>query len=232
MFNINSVINRTLIYFPIFKILINNINFIENNNVDTACTTGEKIYYNSEFFQKLTKDEQVFIISHELMHITLKHIFRLENRDIEIWNYATDAVINQILIKCGLPLVDGLINCPDALDLSAEEYYEKIKNNPACEEIISKYRHEKKENIISTHEYWNKELSEELSEILSDINEHNITEINRKLIHDENKEYTNNLQEQETVKNSLDKVGNASPIIDWKSFLQSKKKRFFQQIII
>lgn len=227
MFDINSAIDRTLIYFPIFKILINNIRFIENNSIQTACTNGNTIYYNSSFFQTLSKDEQVFIIAHELMHITLKHLSRLEERNMEIWNYATDAVINQILRKNGLPLVEGVIDCPDALSFSAEEYYEMVKNRPDCEELISKYRHDKEESVIATHEHWNEELAEDLTEGLSDINEHNITDINKKLIHDENKEYTNSIQEQEPITDSLGHVGNASPIIDWKSFLKRKKQKFF-----
>lgn len=227
MFNINSVIDRTLIYFPIFKILINNIHFIENNGIKTACTNGDTIYYNSSFFQTLTKDEQVFIIAHELMHITLKHPSRLEERDMEIWNYATDAVINQILRKNGLPLVDGVIDCPDALSFSAEEYYEIVKKRPDCEDLMSKYRHDEQESTIATHEHWNKELAEDLTEGLSGVNEYNITEINKKLIHDDNQEYTNSIQEQEPITASLGSVGNASPIIDWKSFLQRKKKKVF-----
>lgn len=227
MFDINSVINRTLIYFPIFKILINNIHFIENNSTQTAYTDGNTICYNSCFFQNLSKDEQVFVIAHELMHITLKHLSRLEERNMEIWNYATDAVINQILRSNGLPLVKGVIDCPDALSFSAEEYYEMIKNRPDCEELMSKYRHDKKESVIATHEHWNEELAENLTEGMPDINEHNITELNKGLIHDENEEYTNDIQEQEPTKNSLGSVENTSPIIDWKSFLKRKKKKVF-----
>lgn len=227
MFNINSVIDRTLIYFPIFKILINNIHFIENNSMTTACTNGNTIYYNSSFFQTLSKDEQVFIIAHELMHITLKHLSRLEERNIEIWNYATDAVINQILRKNGLPLVKGVIDCPDALSFSAEEYYEIVKNRPDCEELMSKYQHGKEESVIATHGHWNEELAEDLTEGLSDINEHNITEINKKLIHDDNQEYKNSIQKQEPTNTNLGSVGNTSSIIDWKSFLQRKKKKVF-----
>lgn len=227
MFDINNVINRTLIYFPIFKILINNIHFIENNSVQSACTNGNTIYYNSSFFQNLSKDEQVFIIAHELMHITLKHLSRLEERDIEIWNYATDAVINQILRNNGLPLVEGVVDCPDALSFSAEEYYEMIKNRPDCDELMSKYRHDKEESIIATHEHWNEELAEDLTEGIADINEHNITELNKKLIHDENEEYINDIQEQEPTKDTLGSVGNTTPIIDWKRFLQRKKKKVF-----
>jgi predicted metal-dependent peptidase len=227
MFNINSVIDRTLIYFPIFKILTSNIHFIENNSMATACTTGNTIYYNSSFFQTLSKDEQVFIIAHELMHITLKHLSRVEDRNMEIWNYSTDAVINQILKKNGLPLVEGVIDCPDALSFSAEEYYEIVKNRPDCEELMAKYRHDKQESIIATHEHWNEECSEDLTEDLPDINEHNITEINKKLIQDDNQEYVKGVQEEETTSSRLGSVGNTSPIIDWKSFLQRKKKKVF-----
>ena len=34
MFDIKNVINRTLIYFPVFKIIINNIKFIENKRIN------------------------------------------------------------------------------------------------------------------------------------------------------------------------------------------------------
>ncbi len=227
MFNINSVIDRTLIYFPIFKIIINNIQFVENNNMKTACTNGNTIFYNPSFFQDLSKDEQVFTIAHELMHITLKHLSRLEERDIEIWNYATDAVINQILRKNGLPLVEGVIDCPDALSFSAEEYYEMVKNRPDCKQLMSKYRHDKEDSIITTHEHWNEKFEEDLTKNMPDINEHNITDLNKKLIHDENEEFTNNIQGQEPEKGNFGMVGNASPIIDWKSFLQRKKKKVF-----
>ncbi|MBR3162300.1 MAG: hypothetical protein IKF19_06195 [Bacilli bacterium] len=227
MFNINSVIDRTLIYFPIFKILVNNIHFIENNSTTTACTNGNTIYYNPTFLKTLSKDEQVFIIAHELMHITLKHLSRSKKRNKEIWNYATDAVINQILKKNKLPLVKGTINCPDALSYSAEEYYEIVKNSPNFEKIMSKYRHDKQEKKIATHEYWKEELAKELTERLSDINGHNISEKNKELIHDDNKEYTNFIQEQVPEITNLGSVGITSPIIDWKSFLQRKKKKVF-----
>lgn len=227
MFNINPTINRTLIYFPIFKILINNIHFAENNNIKTACTNGDTIYYNSSFFQTLSKDEQVFIIAHELMHITLKHLSRMGERNNEIWNYAADAVTNQILKNNGLPLVKGVIDCPDALSFSAEEYYEIVKKRPDCEELMAKYRQAEQESIITTHENWNKELEEDITEDLSGVNEHNITEINKKLIHDDNQDYKKGMQkgENKTTLTNLDNIDNTSPVIDWKSFLERKKKK-------
>jgi predicted metal-dependent peptidase len=227
MFNINSVINRTLIYFPIFKIIISNIKFIEKNSVNTACTNCNTIYYNSDFFQTISLDEQVSVIAHELMHITLKHISRMEDRDIEIWNYATDAVINQIIKKNGLPLVEGVIDCPDALDYSAEEYYEMVKNRPDCDELMSKYRHAKEESFVASHDKWDSKEEEEVTEDIPNITEHNITDVNKKLVHDENQDIRDGLGRGAIGSDSkkIDTVGSSAPVIDWKTFLQRKKKK-------
>ncbi len=225
MFNINSVIERTLIYFPIFKLLINNIHFAQNNNEQTACTNGDTIYYNSSFLQTLTKDEQVFILAHELMHITLKHLSRLENRNMEIWNYATDAIINQLLKQNGLPLVEGVVDCPDALSYSAEEYYDIIANRSDCEELMKKYRQSVREHVVATHEHWSEESKEDLAGYLPDIAEQEVTEINKEMIHDENQAYKKHTKESESTSTSLGSVGDASSVIDWKSFLQRKKRK-------
>ena len=37
-----------------------------------------------------------------------------------------------------------------------------IKNRPDCEELMSKYRNDKEESVIATHEHWNEELAEDL----------------------------------------------------------------------
>ena len=122
-------------------------------------------------------------------------------------------------------MVKGVIDCPDALSFSAEEYYEMVKNRPDCEELISKYRHDNEESIIATHEYWNEGFAEDLTEGISDINEHNITDINKKLIHDDNQEYISNIQNEESITTNLGNIGDAPAIIDWKNFLERKKKK-------
>ena len=225
MFNIDSVIKRTLIYFPVFKLFINHIKIIENSSVQVACTTGNTIYYNASFFETLTKDEQVAIMAHELMHILLKHLDRQKERDLELWNYATDAVINQILKTNGLPLVDGVIDCPDALSFSAEEYYDIVKAKPNCDEILGRYRDNREQGLITSHDKWNEDmLPDEVVEDIKDINEHNITEVNKKIIHDENETYTDSMKSQESSSN-LGSVGNAKAVVDWKTFLQNKKRK-------
>ena len=225
MISIESVIDRTLIFFPVFRILIGHIKFIEDKSIATACTTGSIIFYNSEFLEKLTKNQQAFVIAHELAHITLKHLSRRQDRDPEIWNYATDAVANQILVKNGFPLIDGVINCPDAISFSAEEYYDIVKNRPDCDEIMSKYRQKKDTKKIATHEHWNEEQTNDFDKDLPDINEHNITEINKKIIHDDNQKFVAEQEKQQEFQNNIANVGEASSVLDWKSILQRKRKK-------
>lgn len=227
MFNIDSVISRTLIFFPVFKLFINNIRFVENNHIKTACTNGDTISYNSEFFQSLSKNEQVFVLAHELMHITLRHLTRAEGRDNKIWNYATDAIINQILKRGGLPLVKGVIDCPDALPYSAEEYYEITKNKPNLQDLLNQYNQGVEESTITTHEHWNQEIPNDLKDILdsADIREDNIAEINRKMIQTENQEFMDSIQHQAPQKTDFNDIGTAKPVLDWKRFLERKKRK-------
>lgn len=103
---------------------------IEPSKCPTACTNGKKVMYNPEFFESLSEDERTFTLAHEAMHIAFDHVKRAKDgeKDPELWNMATDAVINQMLDHAGLPIKDGFVNMPEALDKSADEMYEIVKN--------------------------------------------------------------------------------------------------------
>ncbi len=228
MININDIVSRTLIYFPIFKIFVNNITFLEDKSISTACTNGSKIYYNSTFLASLSKDEQVFIIAHELMHITLKHLLRRNDRNMEVWNYATDAVINQILRKNGLPLITGVIDCPDAFSYSAEEYYEMVIQRPDCEELIKKYREEEHQKVFATHDRWGEGTDDEIIDDIPDIDEKKFDEVNKRIVHDENKDFRDFMEgsiDMPSITSTIEQVGESSPVIDWKTFLNIKKRK-------
>lgn len=103
---------------------------IEPSKCSTACTNGKKVMYNPEFFESLSEDERTFTLAHEAMHIAFDHVKRAKDgeKDPGLWNIATDAVINQMLEHAGLPIKDGFVNMPEALDKSADEMYEIVKN--------------------------------------------------------------------------------------------------------
>ena len=69
----------------------------ETEAIDTAGVTTNQLLYNKRFVQNTDFDELVFIMVHEIAHIALKHVARLENRDPKIWNVACDMYINKAL---------------------------------------------------------------------------------------------------------------------------------------
>lgn len=124
--NIGSIKNRLLVKYPAFGSIIANVKFEESYSKETAATDGEIIYYNPTFIEPLSSDEQVFLLAHEVCHIAFDHIFRSEGKDHTIWNIATDAVINALLVKDGLPLIKGGVDIKDAINHTAEEMYKKL----------------------------------------------------------------------------------------------------------
>ena len=86
-----------LVKYPFFGSIVANVDYKENRKMDTAGTDGQTIYYNPDFLKKLQSDEQIFIFAHEVCHIAFDHIRRSEGKDPDIWNIATDGVINQFL---------------------------------------------------------------------------------------------------------------------------------------
>lgn len=125
---IENVKQGILSKFPLLGATMANLTFEPTNEVATAATDGEKVYYSPEFIEKMTYDEKLFIFSHEIMHDAFDHILRSKGKDHQIWNIATDAVINQMLKKANLPLPKGGVDIPDADSKSAEEMYDILQN--------------------------------------------------------------------------------------------------------
>ena len=129
---------------------------INNNPIKTNSKTGEQVDCT------IGKDEMVFVLCHELMHLLTVTIDRAErlgipknfsNDDIEsqakaeLWNIATDYAINSLLVNnqegytikpIGKILPTALYNSKYR-DNTAEEIYEKLKsNNPSYIMSLSK----------------------------------------------------------------------------------------------
>ena len=124
--DINKIKRRLLIKYPFFGSVIVNLNYIENKDCKTLGTDGMNIYYNPEYIDRLQEDEQTFMFAHEVCHVAFDHINRRKDKDIQLWNIATDSVINAFLEKDGLPLVKGTITIPNAINYNAEQLYKKL----------------------------------------------------------------------------------------------------------
>lgn len=128
---IYDVKRKILARYPRFgsEIANSHIEFKDNLPFHTAATDGKNIYVDSEYFKSLSEDDRLFIIAHEVMHIKFMHMYRLTNkegkkRDLEVWNIATDAIINANLERDGFTIKEGYVNMPEALNYSAEELYQ------------------------------------------------------------------------------------------------------------
>lgn len=79
-----------------------------------------------KYLESLSVEEQTFIFAHEVCHIAFNHILRSEGKDPELWNIATDGVINQFLKRDGLKMAPGGVDMAEAINYDAEQLYEKL----------------------------------------------------------------------------------------------------------
>ena len=124
--DIDSIKRKLLVKYPTFGSIIAHMEVKEMEEIATAGTDGKNVVYNSNFLNKLSEKEQIFIFAHELCHIAFKHRERREGKDKRIWNMATDAVINALLQKDGLPIVKNGVDIPEAINYDAEQMYNKL----------------------------------------------------------------------------------------------------------
>ena len=80
--------------------------------------------YNPKWFEKLSSQQQVGFIAHEIMHIVYMHIFRREQRHPKKWNVAADYVINYNLVHdCRMVLPDGALIDEQYKGMTTEHVY-------------------------------------------------------------------------------------------------------------
>ena len=125
-FDLNKIIVRFKIKYPRFEYIVDTLPIELDDSISTACTDGEKLYFNKEFMETLDEEQQLFTFSHEVLHVALNHIDRCLDKNMYYWNIATDAVINDYLRNSGLKAIDNCVDIEGALNQTAEELYEKL----------------------------------------------------------------------------------------------------------
>lgn len=125
-YDIAALKRKMLVKYPFFGSVVASVGYEENKDIPTAATDGETIYYNSEYLEGLSVEEQTFVFAHEVCHIAFNHILRSEGKNPELWNIATNGVINQFLKRDGLKMAPGGIDMAEAISYDAEQLYEKL----------------------------------------------------------------------------------------------------------
>ncbi len=75
--------------------------------------------------------ELIFILTHEMLHVGLRHDIRAQGRDPYFWNVACDYVINAWLIEMNVGTIPtiGMLYDEKLVKKSAEDIYDEIVNN-------------------------------------------------------------------------------------------------------
>ena len=98
---------------------------------NTAATDGRRLYMNRSFVQKLTFDELLFVMAHEVLHCVYDHLGRRMGRDPDYYNMAADYVINYTLVKNKIGVMPpvGLYDERYTDEETSEQIYEKLMKN-------------------------------------------------------------------------------------------------------
>ena len=104
---------QTIRHSPFFAYLVLSLEEKEDEKIRRAGVNVKgELFYNPKFIESLyQKDESVVesLLVHEVMHLALQHPFRLENRNLDLFNIACDIVINNLLVNEGYRLPQGTI---------------------------------------------------------------------------------------------------------------------------
>lgn len=106
---------------------------IRDMRVRTACTDGNTVFFDIAFLSSLSRDEQTFVLAHEIWHAVMMHLVRRQNRDPQLFNIATDKEVNYMLHQDGFTAPRDLcFPTKEEEGKCAEEIYEmmlkKMKN--------------------------------------------------------------------------------------------------------
>lgn len=89
-----------LLRHPFFGNMATRLKIVDGSDwCPTAATDGRNLYYNRNFFDKLTNKQVEFVVAHEILHNVFDHMMRVEGRDRFIWNAAADYSVNGQLVR-------------------------------------------------------------------------------------------------------------------------------------
>jgi predicted metal-dependent peptidase len=119
---------------PFFGTLLFHAQVKETENIPTAATNGQSIFFNKDFSDTLDDETFQGILIHEVLHAALLHVPRMKDismNDPAISNIAADIVVNGICDENNIKLTDGAIRDDDLKHLSVREIYSIIKQKQA-----------------------------------------------------------------------------------------------------
>ena len=125
---------RLLMNHPFFATLLIRTQVVTTTDVELAATDGDHIYINPDFLEKLTVEDVMCVLAHEVGHDSLLHSIRLGVRNADVWNQACDHAINLMLkdqgFSCPKAVPGGWLADEKYLSWSADRIYDDLRRNP------------------------------------------------------------------------------------------------------
>jgi len=176
---IEAISSKWVTYAPFFAEFLLNFSYRETKAIPTCGISCDKkfitLYYNIDFFDKLSQAELSGVLIHEILHVLKASSLRKGNRDHNLFNIAHDIVINEEIhnkyiingIQLQIPKTDckfsNIIKDGYKGDLIAEEIYEfLLKQNKKYETIDDHSLLDKLQEKINQ----NPELQNKIKEII------------------------------------------------------------------
>ena len=102
----------------------------------TAAVDGRNLYFNTQFFNKMSNKEIEFVIAHEILHCVFDHLGRREDRNAMIYNIAADYIVNNLLVRDRIGTKPTFIDCYQdfkydnwSSEAVYDDIYEQAKQN-------------------------------------------------------------------------------------------------------
>lgn len=115
--------------YPYFGMLASRLKHEPSDALSGYASNGVRFLYNSDFLERRSVEEVMFILTNCVMHHVLSHQQRRLNRRGKLWQLATDYAINNLLSKSGLAIPIGANYNKEYEGMYAEEIYDALKND-------------------------------------------------------------------------------------------------------
>lgn len=127
---------QCLIKQPFFGTLISGTPVVYTNSerhpwCNTMSTDGQKMYVNVDYADTLTGPQTQFMLAHLILHLALDHPLRRRGRNEQVWDMATDYLVNAMLVesRVGSPPADALLEARYHSEMVVEEIYDDLIKN-------------------------------------------------------------------------------------------------------
>lgn len=123
---------------PLFASIVLRYPFTWTRDIPTAAITPRgHIMLNPDFLENLKTQQVVFLLAHEAMHFMGMHAIRRKHRHPGKWNWANDAVINDLLLASDIgEFIDGGVLLPGSKQKNSETVYDEMPDDANGEDNV------------------------------------------------------------------------------------------------